>query len=675
MSGLARRLRCVAARYLPLIFGVLVLAAASIAAVLDRAEGEPSVPLDDAYIHFQFARSFASLEPFVYTEGSPPVAGATSLLWPALLAPAFWLGVDGTSIVWVAWLLGFASLGLLTHETHELAKPLLSPWLARAAAGMVPAFGGLVWLAASGMEAVPFAWLWLRSFRRLAEWWEGESTSPFAPGAGRELIVLSLVAPLMRPEGALVSLCVALAFLLRTRGRQRWSVAMALSAMVLPRVILWLGTGSSHTTTSQVKWLLHNPYLDAAELLHQITANLRLLHGTLLNGELWSASVLPNGVAPIAACALPVLMLTAYRRDRRVRGLLIALAALGMWLPTTYDSFLWNRLRYLWPFAPAWFIGVGAVCDAFADALARVRPALGRARLLFAAIVLSGLLVKLPTAIDDLAESAHAIQQQQVALGRWARQHLPSDALIGVNDTGAIAYFSERTTFDIVGLTTPGQARHWVAGAGSRFEHYERMLPKALPTHFIVYPEWFQLQPLLGTWLTERSVHASILGGVRMVAHRADYSTLGTGTAPTGAWQLEGRLIDELDVADLVSEAEHGYELLDARAIDNKIFEASGAVDGGRARRTRERFRLRLEPEGRVLVRVNTEKPALLELRADGSRLSLARAMGTGNADGGWEELELRLPSTLGPGSSTLELSVLGPPLAVLHYWSYGATR
>src|SRR5690606_20175001 len=194
------------------------------------------------------------------------------------------------------------------------------------------------WLAASGMEAVPFAWLWLRSFRRLAEWWEGESTSPFAPGAGRELIVLSLVAPLIRPEGALVSLCVALAFLLRTRGRQRWSVAMALSAMVLPRVILWLGTGSSHTTTSQVKWLLHNPYLDAAELLHQITANLRLLHGTLLNGELWSASVLPNGVAPIAACALPVLMLTAYRRDRRVRGLLIALAALGMWLPTTYRS-------------------------------------------------------------------------------------------------------------------------------------------------------------------------------------------------------------------------------------------------------------------------------------------------------------------------------------------------
>ena len=52
--------------------------------------------------------------------------------------------------------------------------------------------------------------------------------------------------------------------------------------------------------------------------------------------------------------------------------------------------------------------------------------------------------IRLPLAIDDLARSARAIDLQQVALGRWAQQHLPEDARIGVNDTGADAYLSSQ---------------------------------------------------------------------------------------------------------------------------------------------------------------------------------------------------------------------------------------
>src|SRR5207237_2373235 len=96
--------------------------------------------------------------------------------------------------------------------------------------------------------------------------------------------------------------------------------------------------------------------------------------------------------------------------------------------------------------------------------------------------------------LDDVAQSASGIDRQQVALGRWAKDALPASARIGVNDTGAIAYFGERATFDVVGLTSRDEGRYWVAGAGSRLEHYERLRaadPAALPTHFIVYPEWF----------------------------------------------------------------------------------------------------------------------------------------------------------------------------------------
>ncbi|PIE05412.1 MAG: hypothetical protein CSA75_04895 [Sorangium cellulosum] len=52
----------------------------------------------------------------------------------------------------------------------------------------------------------------------------------------------------------------------------------------------------------------------------------------------------------------------------------------------------------------------------------------------------------------------------------------------------------------------------------------------------------------------------SILGGVTMVAYEARYDLLNSAARPIEQ-KLAGTLIDELDVADLESEAAHGYEI------------------------------------------------------------------------------------------------------------------
>jgi hypothetical protein len=57
------------------------------------------MPLDDTYIHFQYARQFARGEPMVYSPGDPPTSGATSLLYPPLLAVGYELGFTGWSSV------------------------------------------------------------------------------------------------------------------------------------------------------------------------------------------------------------------------------------------------------------------------------------------------------------------------------------------------------------------------------------------------------------------------------------------------------------------------------------------------------------------------------------------------------------------------------------------------
>jgi hypothetical protein len=650
---------------------VLALASFALRRVLAATGGVPAVPLDDAFIHFQYARSFWEGRGFAYTPGAEPVPGATSLLWPLLLTLPYGVGFRAEHLIWVAWAFGFGALGLLGYETRRASQRLLSDDGALAAEMMVLGFGGHVWFAASGMEVVPLAWLSMRTARRAAEWLE---TPAAGRGSPRELWILACAGPLLRPEGALASLAVLVTLVVGTAGPRRWLGLLAGCAPLGPWLVNRIGTGSGTSTTALVKWLPLNPYYaEPGKLAHAVLGNVKLLFGTLLNGEIWSAVYLPEGAAIALWPALPALVWLGFRREVRARALLVTWVALGMLVPTTYDSFLWNRLRYLWPFAAAWFVGVAAVADVIGLVVARYAPSLERVRLLASGTVVGGLLSHLNWTLDDLATSANAIRSQQASLGQWAAGALPRGAVIGVNDTGAIGYFSGRRVFDVVGLTTRGEARYWAAGAGSRFEHYERLARARLPTHFIVYPEWFAIPSLFGEYRTERRVPgATILGGETMVAYDADYSPLGSGARPIRSSHSAALLHDELDVADLESEAAHAYALFDAVSSENVVvssdatFGGPSAVDGGRRGRQRESFELRLAPGGTLVVRIALEAETRFVLRAPGIdehfELEAARA---------WDEWELELPPGTPDARVRIELEARGQPFAALHYWTY----
>jgi hypothetical protein len=658
------------------------LGALATRAILKRTGGEPAVPLDDAFIHFQYARSFVEGAPLRYTQGAEPTAGATSLLWPASLSPFMAAGIADVSVIWVTWAFGFLALALLALETRQLAAGLTTPESASCAGLMVLAFAGYTWFAASGMEVVPFAWLLTRTARRCSEWAElsplarsevGDRQEPGSAAVRRvrnELCALGLLTPLMRPEGAVASLLAGATLLVFAAGRQRAWALLAFGGPLLAPAIQGFFTGETLSTTAQAKWLMLSPYRHEGRLAELIAYNVKLFFETLLNGNAWSAVFLPSGMRVIAWSCLPALMVAALRTRRLFRGAAVIALALGMLIPTTYDSFLWNRLRYLWPFASAWFVGLAALGDLLGVLAARVRPELFRVRWLFGAVCVAGFASQLPWAIDDLATSADAIRRQQVALGRWARTALPESALIGVNDTGAIAYFSGRRTFDVVGLTTRREARYWVAGPGSRFEHYETLRPSERPTHYIVYPEWFGLYALLGETLTERHIRgATILGGEYMAAYVADYRVLGSGSKPGG--EARGAPIDELDVADLESEAAHAYELHAATLPDNVVVEdaSTGRWDGARAERTRETFEIQLSPGGALLVRIGAKAKSRVEVRMAN------RAVGAMTLSGrSWEELTFAVPTGVPAGRQRVEL-IAAPESAfsALHYWSYAA--
>ena len=655
---------------LPIALATAAVAWSVIHAVREKV-GYAAPTLDDAYIHFQYARAIAEGHPLRYQADAVRSSGATSLLWPLLLAPFWLLGLKGSALTWAAWLFGFGALGGLAYESQKLTEKLTSRAMGWAAALSVLTFGGLVWCAASGMEVVPFAWAIARSLRLASEW------SEVAPEERtrkrlRALALVTLTMALLRPEGQAYALLVALVVLafpaentLRSRARGLWLAAAAGANPLL----LWLMTGSAQSSTAQVKLLPGNPYY---ALGASVEANVRILVSQIWNGEVWSAEFLPKGGAPIVLLGLSAAVVSGTRKNAAVRGALVLAFGLGMFIPCAYVTFLWNRLRYLWPFSPGLIIGGMCLCHLVGELGARRRVRFHAISLVLAGGVMGCFLDHYEWVKEDVAQSASGIDRQQAALGRWAKENLPADARIGVNDTGAIAYFSDRRTFDIVGLTTPSEAPYWVAGAASRYEHYERLLrtqANALPTHFIVYPEWMACESVFGPALHEAVVtDSSILGGQTMRVYRANYALLGSGEAP---WTDIGPVVDVMDDADLESEKEHGYELLGARDGEQAIMESSApdghpVVDGGRTNRNHEHFHVKLTA-GKSAV-------GLLRARGDAGVRGEVRVAGKkvkdlDFADAEWTETRFEIPAEAASAVTDIELVTTEGVVGVFHWF------
>jgi hypothetical protein len=364
--------------YLPAFVVSGVLAYKTIRAILTKA-GHPAVPLDDAFIHFQYARNLASGHFFTYAPGDSFTSGATSYAWPAVLAVFHLIGFHDLSLIWPAWILGFVAHAALVVETWRLASRLTGKATAYGAAAMAALFGGFTWFAASGMETIPLAWIIARTARIASEWCEAEPEQRTSR-VRWQLAALGAIAPLVRPEGMLASgmaLFALAAFPAPDRNRWRaraWSLIPLAGTAFIPLVNL-LFTGHAGSSTAQVKWLALSPYYPSLSALWPpIHANIQLMFSTLLNGEQWSAIFVPKAATPFAIAALVAIPIAGWRSSRPWRAMFVLLFALGIFVPCTYGSYLWNRLRYLWPFVPGWLIGFACLARLVGDAASQLHP-------------------------------------------------------------------------------------------------------------------------------------------------------------------------------------------------------------------------------------------------------------------------------------------------------------
>jgi hypothetical protein len=575
-------------RSLLLVFAVGVVFLAS---MLRATGGRPSLPLDDSFIYFQYARQAAAGAPFVYQPGESPTTGTTSVPWMIVLSLGSLLGFDGKAMIFLAMILGGLLLAvcvrLAGNAELQFARTAGEDAPPRAlgmplAALLVLLSGPLHWGAWSGMEIAYFAAAVVWTFAEVPR------------SAGRPAMRAALAAAIMataRPEGALLALVLVTMWAVRAlldreaRAGLGWAALPFAASFLQPLLNLAL-TGDARSSGLLAKTLLSLPGADAADVLRIALLRAASLGAALFGGIAPFAdgrglyayesegSVL--WVPPGAGLLFLVGVLPEAAREWRERKPAAALTALA-WLvvllvstsaleePDAHFS------RYQMPILPVFLIwtaiGTRRVGQRLAEGVRGWLAATAAVSVAFYAAA--------------YGDNCQDIDRMQVRLGETLAETLPPDAVVAINDAGALAYFSGRRTLDLVGLTTPGLAGLWPQGSGVVWESLEARAPRDRPGWFCFFPNWFELDDLgvLRRVGSVRLLAPSIVDAEKVLA-TCDWTLAGSGDAPRFV-APGSRVVDRLDVADPTSERAHRFRWRnDERGADAGSFVRRAAFAG-----------------------------------------------------------------------------------------------
>lgn len=632
---------------------------------LSAAHGFFPAPLDDVYIHFDFARSLAQGHPFEWIPGQGYSSGETSPLYAVLLALGYLVGFRGAWLgVWAA-ILAIASLALLVRSVQELVRPCPA-WLAWGCA-LVPFSIGLVdWSFFSGMESATFAGALSAALVAL-----DRTRAPHHARGGmtreRAQVRLGLwgaVLCLLRPESGIL---VALFAVVAARGAARRSGLAAVFRVAIPGAVATalvlganhLATGETQSAGAQLKLLSSNPYLSEDDRARAFVENLVTF---FVKGVRSEFAAIRGGSLVVPALALVGL---ASRSKRHVTAA-CWLGALGWVLLVSWNgNSPFHNFRY---YVPALVMLLVAASIGIAT-VARMQR--GKPLAVVALLATVGLgATRFPAQLRYYRDAVANVRDQQVETGERLAKLTPDSARVLLGDAGAIPFVSGRSAIDALGLGGYRRmpfARAAVYGEAATVELIERLDPRERPTHLALYPNWFQtITARFGTEIDRVTISNNVIcGGPVKGIYRADWSTLETSHA-RGA-----NVVDEIDVADVLSEAEHAY----VSPAPQGGWTAMDVLDDGGGRRfdggriipsgAKESFVVKQVPPGgraKLVMRTDGEAKAIRAHTRDGD----VDFVLTEPRDGAWRSATALVSLVEG---ERVELSAVGAAFRDFHVW------
>lgn len=666
-----------------------------------------SAPLDDVFIHFDFARSAARGYPFEWSEGNGYSSGGTSLLYPFVLSMGYAFGYTGLNQVLWSGIVACLSVWALLLAARRMMVGL-PWWTSYLLPPLLLSVGGLNWSLFSGMEVAFFLAVWglcLICWDRLIRRPSFERADVVALGLSCAVLVAT------RPESAPLVACLVLsALFLCWRRSSLFERAQILMLGALPGVFVvvtqaaanrWF-TGDWSAAGALVKLELNHPHLSSAQvwdawLFHLEYQALRATdyHLSALDWKIGETSLSAGWL--VWVCAAVALV---GRRTRRF-AVLLWLSSL-VWVATVAlnGQVRWQNERYTMP-AITWLLLAAILgwAQMLSYAFEQWRPRSpvqqqnihGRTlSLRVIPLFVSSLgLLSLSTFLfgqqpryrDQLwffGRASRNIYDQHVQTGERLRHSAATRVMVG--DAGAIPYISDLPALDLIGLGGFQGfpfARSTRTGLAAALELLERMAPSARPDVMAIYPSWWGDLPLwFGDLLFDVPVRGNVIcGGSSKAVYRMNWGSFAGSSVPSK--NPAGREPElEVDFADMLSERAAavrfegtsgyvGMKILPRVAGSNEH-----VWDGGRILppQTSTTFTLRnLKPNHtlHLVLRVAQAQPASLAVEVGGQRLPPVELEATAH----WNEVHFAIPAPSVASTVPIVMTAEDSSVTLYHLW------
>jgi tetratricopeptide (TPR) repeat protein len=449
-----------------------------------KANAGPGFPLDDPWIHLQFARNLHEFGAFSYFRNEMITAGSTSPLYTILLSLGFFFTSNEMLLSYVLGITFFAASGVFFMLILRRLVPD-RPVVALAGLLLFLLEPRMEWAALSGMETTLFIAAVLASMYF------------FAARKWRILPVSLGILLWIRPEAVVLTAILGAGAVYRAYFRRPpHSEGPSLAA---PRA-LWLESRLSVGLLLVIAtaYFVMNYALSGSPFPNTYAAKIKFYASGTPDFPANVYAFLTGGHMIVIALFGAIGALLAVRdflQARRVEPFLllcwIVLLFLAYWRNLPY---LFQEGRYMMPVIPPFLILGLLGASSTGEFLQRrlfAKADLRRYSLVFSALVL------VPIAQFFLggeamrvryAETCRYISDRQVKTAHWLHDNLPEDAVVATHDIGAIGFYSGRRVMDMVGLVSPEMIPNL-----HNLDSLKAFLIRKRVTHLAVLRNWFEI--------------------------------------------------------------------------------------------------------------------------------------------------------------------------------------
>lgn len=487
------------------------------------------VPLDDTWIHFQFADNFSKGYFFQFNPGEF-TAGTTSPLYVVVLGTfSFIIKNFILSSIFLSFTFSFLScifiyrlsVELFSYKFSPLTYPEtigISPELISLIVSLLTVFSGrIAWASLSGMETTMFIF-----FSILGVYFHiknlNESKHNICP------VLFIALATVSRPEGYLLA---SLFFfdlilnLIKNKEFKKHFLFLLISAVIfgmitIPYLIFSYNISGfffPNTFRGQGGDFRIIPNFEYLRI-----ATIYFFRDNLITAMLYFFSII-----------FYFANLKKYFSELKLMNLIFLWI---IFLPLVSSLLIPNwrhHVRYLIPLIP--FINIASVYMLLVllktDILSGLKVILLKRNSLISLIIVFSFIYYIVYAVA-FGRNTDNINDQQVTLAKWVNKNVGRNETIALNDIGAITFINKNRIVDMAGLVTPEVLRYRNYQWKDNLDSLNYLLKKNNVSYIIIYDEWFrEYLNVYGkdlTFMTSAILEDNtICGGIEMKVYKTNF--------------------------------------------------------------------------------------------------------------------------------------------------------